>query len=172
MSEKQKTMLQALIDALNACTTVTDLFKVASDDGFFTASHALPPEELAQLRDVYRARQTELDGKVKLETLAGQVLHLVNVDWWHSDAYDNDGVTLTVRPERNIEQKYKAMTSSAPIVRFCQRFANEPPTEKNYVRIIATLSPHRDPDKARQGYRIWSIKQLPRVSDVPSGSPF
>lgn len=161
-----------LSEQLNACGTVTDLFRLASSDQFKADAARLTPEDLKSLRGVYHAKQTDLDGKVKLETFDGQIVQIVGVDWWHSDQYDLDGVSLHIRPEREPTRKYKALTSSAPVVTFINRL-REIPTDKAPVRVLLALAPVTDPERAAKGQKRWTVKRLPMPTDTASdGSPF
>jgi len=173
-STANPTAYQALVNDLRASATVTDLFKLASSDLFRAAAAALPPEEVKALREEYRSCQTALDGKVKLEQFDGQVLNLTGVEWWHSETFDNDGVTLRFWPEHDSAHSFKALTSSAPIVRFCNRFGAEGalPTPQKPARVIVQLQPVKDAERARQGQKIWTIKALPTPTATPGGSPF
>ena len=167
-----KPTLVNLTDALRASTTVTDLYKLANDDTFKDAVASLKPEEVKTLRDAYKTFQTSLDGKVKLDTFDGQVINLVGIDWWHSDAYDADGVSLHIRTEREPEKLTKALTSSAPVVTFCNRL-RELPSESKPLRVMLSLVPVRDPERAARGQKIWQVKQMPPARGQSDGSvPF
>jgi hypothetical protein len=166
-----KPALASLVEHLKACETVTDLFKLANSDAFKSQAHALAADDLKTLRDEYRTMQTTLDGKVKLAAFDGQTLRIVNVEWWHSETWDNEGVTLHFRPESDPTHKYKALTSSVVIVRFCGKLADVP-TEDAPIRVQIRLVPVRDPARAAKGQTIFSIKRLPMPELTPSGSPF
>lgn len=167
-----KPTLANMTAALKAATTVTDLYKLAASEDFRLSVSALKADDQKALREVYKATQTDLDGKVRLDTFNGQVLLLVGVDWWHSDAFDNDGVTLHIRPERDPQRLAKALTSSAPVVRFCNGL-REVPTEQKPVRILVQLVPVRDPERAKKGHTIWSVKPLPPARELSEGgAPF
>ena len=166
--------LTALTKRLDGMETVTDLFKLANSDEFKTAAHSLTPAELKALRDSYRDRQTRLDGKVKLDVFDGQVLQIIDLEYWHSDQYDNDGVTLKFHPETDLSKTYKALTSSAPIVRFANQF-DTPPTAANPARVLVALKPVSDPERAAKGQKVWTIKRLSspqHVGDGSEGLPF
>lgn len=162
--------------ALKASATVTDLFKLAASEDFKLSVSALKPDEQKVLRATYKEVQTALDGKVRLDTYDGQVVLIVGADWWHSDQYDADGVTLHIRAEREPDKLVKVLTSSAPVVRFAKRFANqlrEVPSEAHPVRAFVQLVPVRDPARAKLGHKIWSIKSLPPARQASEGGvPF
>lgn len=155
-----KPTLANLSGALRATSTITDLFKLANDDEFKASVARLPSEEVKQLRTVYNEHRTDVDGKVKLESFDGQVVNIVGIDWWHSDAYDNDGVSLHIRTEREPDKKVKALTSSAPVVTFANRL-RDVPSEAKPLRVMLTLVPVRDPERAARGQKIWQVKQMP-----------
>lgn len=156
----EKPSLANLSDALRACSNITDLFKLANDDTFKAAVATLKPDDVKTLRATYNDQRVTVDGKVKLEQFEGQVINVVGVSWWHSDAYDNDGVSLEIRTEREPDKKYKALTSSAPIVTFCNRLRDLPSAQKP-LRIMLTKVPVRDPERAARGQQMWSVKQMP-----------
>lgn len=163
-----KTEAPSLLSKLNAqlqeCETVTELFKLANSEDFRKDAHTLEADELTSLRAAYRAAQQKLDGKIKLETFDGQVINVVDVDWWHSDQFNNDGVTIRFQPESDLGRTYKALTSSAPVVRFFDRLGFVP-TKENPIRVLVKLEPVSDPKRAAQGQRIWTIKRLPSATD-------
>lgn len=177
MAEATKPTYKSLSEHLKACQTVTDLFKLANSDAFRDASHALSAADLDTLREDYRAMQIQLDGRVKLDQFDGQIIQIVGVEWWHSDTYDQgatggDGVTIFFRQENApAPKRYKAATSSAPIVRFCNRFANVVPSEQSPTRVQIKLIPVSDPERAAKGQRIWTIKMLP-TPQAAGPSPF
>lgn len=146
--------------ALRGTSTITDLFKLANDDEFKASVARLAPEDVKTLRATYNDHRTNVDGKVKLESFDGQVVNIVGIDWWHSDAYDNDGVSLHIRTEREPDKKVKALTSSAPVVTFANRL-RDVPSEAKPLRVMLTLVPVRDAERAARGQKIWQIKQMP-----------
>jgi hypothetical protein len=168
-----KPTLATLSAALRANKTITDLFKLANDDEFKLSVARIGSEDVKSLRLVYKEMQTSLDGKVRLETFDGQVVNIVGIDWWHSDAYDNDGVSLHIRSEREPDTKVKALTSSAPVVTFCNRL-RELPTESKPIRVMLSLQPVRDAERAARGQKIWSVKLMPpaRGQGVDGSVPF
>jgi hypothetical protein len=159
--------------ALRATSTITDLFKLANDDEFKLSVARLTPDETKTLRTVYKEMQTSLDGKVKLESFDGQVVNIVGIDWWHSDTYDNDGVSLHIRSEREPDKKVKCLTSSAPVVTFANRL-RDLPTEQKPLRVFLALAPVRDAERAAKGQKMWSIKAMPpaRGHDGNGNVPF
>ncbi len=172
MAEKQ-TLLDGLIVTLQHQETVTELFKLANSDDFKQAAHTLSPDDLKTLRNVYRACQAELDGKVKLADFVGQRLSVFDIGFWHSGAWDNDGVTLRFTVEGST-MKYKALTSSAPVVRWASNLDTSP-TPEAPVRIELSSRPVSDEKRAAQGQRIFSIRRLPALTprtDGSEGSPF
>ena len=164
MSKPTLANLQA---ALKATSTITDLFKLANDDTFKASVATLPPDSVKALRAVYHDHRTFVDGKVKLESFDGQVVNIVGIDWWHSDQYDADGVSLHIRSEREPEKKVKALTSSAPVVTFANRL-RDVPTEAKPLRVMLSLVPVRDPERAARGQKIWSVKQMPPAREMGS----
>lgn len=167
-----------LSDLLGAQKTVTELFKLANDDSFKRAARSLNPDELTELRKQYKAAQSALDGKVRLEEFDGQILNIIDIDYWQSDQFvdeskgqTGEGVTLKYRPENEIGKVYKSLTSSSVLVRFAKQFET-PPTEANPVRVMVHLEPVRDVDRARLGQRVWKIKRLPNRGEENTGSPF
>lgn len=174
-SERQRApagTLDVLRGLLNDQGTVTDLYRLAASDDFKRNAGNLSATDLKTLRATYHERMQALDGKVKLEMFDGQVLHIVSVDWWHSDTFDNDGVTLHFRPESDLSKRYKGLTSSAPIVRFANML-KDVPTEHSPVRVLIALEPVRDADRAKQGQKRWTIKRLPMPNEQDTGgSPF
>ena len=152
--------LANLTTALKGTQTITELFKLANDDDFKEAVATLKPEDVKALRAVYKEMQTNLDGKVRLDTFDGQIVNIVGIDWWHSDQYQADGVSLHLRAERDPSKVVKTMTSSAPIVTFCNR-VKAPPSESAPLRVFLSLVPVRDPERAARGQKVWSIKALP-----------
>lgn len=166
------TPYQRLATQLREQNTVTDLFKLAASDEFKLAASGLEPADLKRLRDLYNETRADLDGKVKLDTFDGQVVNIVNVEWWHSDGFDADGVTLTIRPEREPDKKYRALTSSMAVVQFANSL-KEVPTEKAPVRVMLQLVPVTDTKRAAQGHKKWSIKRLAHVQTRnEQGTPF
>lgn len=166
------TPFSRLATQLRECSTVTDLFRLASSDEFKRDAGGLDANELKRLRDLYNDTRTNLDGKVKLDTFDGQVVNVINIEWWHSDGYDADGVTLTIRPEREPDKKYRALTSSMPVVQFANSL-KEVPTEKAPVRVMLQLVPVTDRERAAKGHKKWQIKRLPNVqSRNDQGTPF
>jgi hypothetical protein len=164
--------LDTLTRALTSQTTMTELFKLANDDDFKAAVATLSDANVKALRASYNDMRTRLDGKVKLETYDGQVVNLVGIDWWHSDSYDNDGVSLHLRSEREPDKKVKCMTSSAPVVTFCNRL-RDLPSEQKPLRIVMSLVPVRDPERAAKGQKIWQVKQMPPArGQTDSNVPF
>jgi hypothetical protein len=152
--------LATLTGALQTSSTMTDLFKLANDDVFKDAVATLPESDKKVLRATYHDMREKLDGKAKLDAFDGQVVNLVGIDWWHSDTYDNDGVSLHIRVERDPEKLYKSLTSSAAIVTFCNRL-RELPTERKPLRVVINKIPVRDPERAARGQTQWQIKQMP-----------
>jgi hypothetical protein len=154
-------MREALIEA----PSLSELFKLANDPDFQSAVATLNDADKASLRGLYSERRDALDVKVKLETFDGQVINVVGIDWWHSDRFvdeskgqTGDGVTLHVRtaPDKLV----KVLTSSSPVVRFCNRL-RDLPSEAKPVRVFVELVPVRDPARAARGQMMWSIKQMP-----------
>lgn len=151
--------------ALEASPTLAELFKLANDPAFKDAVAGLSESDVKTLRTVYQARRDVLDVKVPLETFDGQVIRIVAIDWWHSDRFvdetkgqTGDGVTLHVR--QTPDKLVKCLTSSAPVLRFCNRL-QELPSESKPVRAFVELIPVRDPARAARGQKMWSIKQMP-----------
>lgn len=172
--------LATLSDALRATTTITELFKLGSDDVFRDAVATLKAADQTSLRAVYNEMRTNLDGKVRLDQFDGQVVNIVGIDWWHSDRFTDesrgqtgDGVSLHLRTEREPDKTVKTMTSSAPIVNFCNRI-RVPPTVDRPLRVFLQLVPVRDPERAAKGQKMWSIKQMPavRVPGADGNVPF
>jgi len=162
--------LDTLAQQLDACTTVTDLFKLASSDAFRAGAATLNESEVKTLRGVYHARQQSLDGAIKMDQLDGQTVNVVSIDWWQSDY--GDGVTLTVHPEREPDKTYKTRTSSAPVVNFARRL-RETPTEKAPVRALFQLVPVSDPERAKLGQKRWNVRRLPPAAQgLEGGVPF
>jgi hypothetical protein len=159
--------------ALTASTTMTDLFKLANDDEFKLAVASLNEPDKKSLRATYQGLREKLDGKAKLDQFDGQVVNLVGIDWWHSDAYDNDGVSLHIRTESEPDKLYKALTSSAAVVTFCNRL-RELPTDAKPLRVILAKIPVRDAERAARGQMQWSVKQMPPARGQASdgGVPF
>lgn len=159
--------------ALRESSNMTDLFKLANDDEFKAAVATLSDSDKKSLRTTYGELRERLDGKVKLEQFDGQVVNLVGIDWWHSEAYDNDGVSLHIRTEREPEKLYKALTSSAAVVTFCNRL-RDLPSDRKPLRIVLSKVPVRDPARAALGQMQWSIKQMPpaRGQSADGGVPF
>src|SRR5215471_1557660 len=151
---------EGLAQALREQTNVSDLFKLAGSDDFKLDAQKLTPPEIKELRSLYHTLQTQLDGKVKLEMFDGQVLLITDIQWWHSDDWDNDGVTIRFHPERDAEKTYKSLTSSARIVGFCGKL-RDVPSEQDPVRVVVNLQPVRDKERAAQGQKQWDIRQLP-----------
>jgi hypothetical protein len=152
---------------------MTDLFKLANDDEFKTAVAGLSEPDKKALRATYQELRQQLEGKVKLEQFDGQVINVIGIGWWHSDAYDNDGVTLDIRTEREPEKPYRALTSSAAVVTFFNRL-RELPTEKKPLRVVLALVPVRDPERAARGQKQWTVKQMPpaRGQSADGNVPF
>jgi hypothetical protein len=104
-------------------------------------------------------------------------VYLVGIDWWHTDQSfgkntdGTDGVTLHIKPE-NSEKLYRALTSSAPIVAFCQTLRT-PPSDKEPLRVMLNKVPVADPRRAREGQTKWQIKRLnmPGQRNI-DGAPF
>lgn len=167
------TPFQKLATQLREQANITELFKVARTDEFVTEASKLPLEDLKRLRDLYNARRAELDGKVRLDTFNGQVVNIVAIEWWHSEGYDNDGVSLTMRPEREPDKTYRSLTSSLPIVQFARRL-NPQPSEQDPVRAIFELVPVTDRKRASEGHKKWSVRRLPPVvkNTHDGGMPF
>lgn len=170
--------LASLTAALRAAPNMGELFKLANDDEFKTAVATLTPDAVKTLRGTYKEMQGNLDGKVRLDQFDGQIVNVVGIDWWHSDRFTDesrgqtgDGVSLHIRTEREPDKLVKAMTSSAPIVNFCNRL-RIPPTEASPLRVFLSLVPVRDPERAAKGQQMWSIKTMPKphatgVDNVP-----
>lgn len=185
----EKPTYKSLNAQLQGCATISDLQKLATSDDYGLAARQLPADELEQLRDDYRERLKALDGRVRLDVFNGRIVRLVNVEWWHSDTYakpsseggtDGEGVTLFIQPEADFEhdgvkygagKRYKASTSSAPIVRFCNRYANAVPSDAAPARVQLQQVPVSDPQRAAAGQKRWDIKQLPMPTSG-GGSPF
>jgi hypothetical protein len=165
--------LENMSVALRDSANITDLFKTANDDEFKAAVATLKQDDVKALRAVYNEARTRLDGKVRLDTFDGQVINLVGIDWWHSDAQDKDGVTLHIRSERKPDELYKCLTSSAPVVTFANRL-RDLPSEAKPLRVVLTLIPVRDPKRAAEGQKIWQVKQMPpaRGHDADGSVPF
>jgi hypothetical protein len=162
-----ETNLDTMSAALKASPSLTELFKLANDDEFKSAVYTLSAKDQTALRATYQEMRTRLDDKVKLESFDGQIVNIVGIDWWHSDRFTDeskgqtgDGVSLHLRTERDPETTVKAMTSSAPIVNFCNRL-RLPPSVDRPLRVYLNLVPVRDPERAARGQKMWSIKQMP-----------
>jgi hypothetical protein len=170
--------LEAMTQALREPTAFAELFKLANDPEFQSAVATLSDADKKTLRGVFAERRDALDVKVKLDTFDGMVINLVGIDWWHSDRYvdeskgqTGDGVTLHVRQDDG--KIVKALTSSSPVVRFCNRL-RELPSENKPMRVFLELVPVRDPTRAARGQMMWSIKAMPpaRASNNTDGAPF
>lgn len=174
MSEKtvSDSKYQALASAIANQSTVTDLFRMVNSDEFKDAAHGLLADDLGSLRTIYRERMKELDGKVRLQDYAGNNLNVVDVEYWHSSQFDNDGVTLRFHLDDS-SRTYKALTSSAPVVR---AFSNldELPSDAHPMRIYLDMKPVRDEKRAAQGQKIFTVKRLPTGTrgDGSDGAPF
>ena len=178
---KPSELYETLKGQLRACKTVTDLFKLANSDDFKASAAKLNPNELRELRAEYRSMQTSLDGKVKLDMFDGQIVHIADIDYWKTDRFvdeargqTGDGVTLTIYPENDPDKRYRALTSSAIIVRFAAN-VDVPPTRENPIRALLTLVPVKDPERAAKGQKMWKIKRLApahKPGDGSENSPF
>lgn len=168
-AEVVKEVEDELTAILRGCTSVSELYRVTQDPDFIDEVAQLPDATRERLRRVYVERQAILDNKVKLEEFDGKTAMLVGVEGWTSDY--GTGVTLHLIPE-NSERIYKALSSSAAIVRFAQRL-NPLPTEQHPYRVSLALVPVSNPDNAAKGHKRWTIKMLP-LSDTArsSGAPF
>jgi hypothetical protein len=171
MAEKPQTssdMLGGLIADLRATDNASDLFKLATSADFLAEVNVLNDADKASLRVFYTERQSILDNKVKLETFDGQTVLLVGVEAWVSDY--GDGVTLHIQP-MNSTKVFKALSSSAAIVRFVRRL-NPLPSEEEPYRIALAKVPVSNPEDAARGYKRWTIKMLPMAETRVSGAPF
>lgn len=170
--------LETMTTALREPVSFAELFKLANDPEFQAAVAILSEPDKKALRAVFSERRDALDVKVKLDTFDGQVINLVGIDWWHSDRFvdeskgqTGDGVTLHVRQDDG--KIVKCLTSSSPVVRFCNRL-RDLPSEHKPMRVFVELVPVRDPARAARGQMMWSIKPMPavRVSTNTDGAPF
>lgn len=157
-----------LIADLRACTTVTDLFKLANSTEFQYDVSLLGDADRNRLRAFYVERQSVLDNRAKLDEFDNQTVLLVDVEAWNSEY--GDGVTLHITPE-NSDKVFKALSSSAAIVRFCQRL-NPLPTKQHPYRIHLAKVPVSNPTDAAKGFKRWTIKMLPTSDTRSSGAPF
>lgn len=171
MAEKL-TPYATLAATLGSAQTITELFKTANGDDFKAATRELHPDDLASLRTIYRERQKELDGKVRLQDYVGENLNITDIEFWHSATWDNDGVTLRFHLDNSMQQ-YKALTSSSPIVRFATNL-DTVPTPENPVRILLSARPVSDEKRAAAGQKIFTVKRLPdgKRTDGSEGAPF
>lgn len=158
-----------LIADLRACDSVTELFKLANSEEFQNDVSLLGDAEKTKLRAFYTERQSVLDNKVKLDEFDNKTVLLVDVEAWVSEY--GDGVTLHITPE-NSDKVYKALSSSAAIVRFCKRL-NPLPTHEAPYRIHLAKVPVSNPTDAAKGFKRWTIKMLPMSDSArSSGAPF
>jgi hypothetical protein len=158
-----------LIADLRACDTIAELFKLGSSAEFQNDVSLLGDAEQNKLRAFYIERQSVLDNRVKLDEFDGQTVLLVGVEAWTSEY--GDGVTLHITREMS-DKTFKALSSSAAIVRFCQRL-NPLPTEKSPYRVHLAKVPVSNPVDAAKGFKRWTIKMLPMSRDARStGAPF
>jgi hypothetical protein len=172
-------LYEQLVAQLRSQTNTTDLFRLATSDDFKGEAASLPPADLKGLRDVYNGLRTEMDGKVRLDTFDGQIVYIVGIDYWHSEnsfgrqTDGTNGVTLHIRPE-NSEKEYRALTSSAPVLQFCETIGRgRPPTTDEPVRVMLNLVPVTDAKRAREGQKKWQIKRLPMPQERNTdGAPF
>lgn len=167
--------LPGLTDHLKSQSTVSDLFRLASSDAFKEAVYALPPADQDTLRQTYRECQISLDGKVKLDEYDDQILRVIEVFYWQTDRFldknpSGEGVTIAYHPESDLKLRRKSLTSSAPVVRFFNNL-REQPSEEAPIRVHVKLVPVRDPKRAAEGQRIWSIRRLPMAGQAVA-SPF
>lgn len=175
MSEKpagqdEKSNLDTLAEQLQACTTVTELFKLASSDPFRAGASTLNEGDTKTLRGVYHAQQQQLDGQIKMAEIDGQTVNIVSVEWWSSDL--GEGVTFKLHTDREPERTYKVRTSSAAVLRFAQRL-RETPTEKEPVRALFQLVAVSDPKRAKEGQQRWDVRRLPPAAKPGTGGvPF
>lgn len=161
-----------LAHAVGTQETVTDLFRMANSDEFKAATRSLSDADLKALRQIYRERMRELDGKIKLSDYVGQVLNVTDVDFWHSQQWGNDGVTIRFHLD-NSSQMFKGLTSSAPVVRFFNDL-DEMPTNAVPMRILLDQRPVRDAERAAAGQKVFTIKRMPTPTrgDGSDGAPF
>lgn len=160
-----------LVADLNACDNVSELFKLANSEEFRNDISLLGDSEQAKLREVYVARNALLDNRVKLEEFDGQTVMLVDVESLGNTDY-GETVKLHIKPE-NSEVVYKAISSSAAIVRFTQRLKPLPTPQAPY-RIHLAKVPVSNPVDAAKGFRRWTVKMLPYNTNAPrtTGAPF
>lgn len=168
----EKSLYNKLADEVGAQETVTDLFKLANSDGFKAQATQLSPDDLKALRQLYRERMKDLDGKVRLQDFVGQTLNLTDVEFWHSDTWNNDGVTLRFHLDDS-SRAYKALTSSASVVRFASGL-DPLPSKDNPVRVLLDARPVSDEKRAAQGQKVFRIKRLaaPTRATGEDGAPF
>lgn len=159
-----------LVADLNACATVTELFKLSQMPEFQNDISLLGDADKAKLREVYIARQTLLDNRVKLEEFDGQTVLLVDVESLGTTDY-GETVKLSIQREDSTVV-YKAISSSAAIVRFAQRLKPLPTVSTPYLIHLEKV-PVSNPVDAAKGFKRWTVKLLPRNPNTRSGgAPF
>lgn len=183
-TKRESDTFESLSAALQACEDTAALFKLANTDAFGNAAHQLAPDQLKTLRELYRRRKVDLDGKLKLEAFNGQIIRIVGCNFWHSDRFTKinpnatgDGVTLTYHPESQLERTCRSLTTSPVIFRFMRQQTSDGakmPHEDRPIRALPELVPVRDAKRAAAGQRIWSIQRLPMPdeADGSENSPF
>lgn len=173
---RYSTMAKLLTD----CSDTGDLFKLASSDDFRAASTTLQPAELKQLRELYRSRKDDLDGKTRLNEFDGQIINITDVQFWHTDKFldknpSGNGVTLSYYPENEPERKCRSMTSSSIVYRFATSICSPmPPTRSEPARAHIELVPVKDAKRAAEGQKQWQFRLLPTLArdNGLEGSPF
>lgn len=167
-------LYDTLVGELRQQANITDLFRTASSEDFKVMSARLDTTDLKRLRDEYNSLRTALDGKVRLDTFDGIVVNVVGLEWWHSDGFDADGVTMHLRTETEPDKRYKVLTSSAPVVQFANSFkADALPSDQHPARVIFALVPVNDRARAAIGHKKWSVKRLSTPQTrTTDGTPF
>lgn len=173
-----KADLATLADALTNCADTAALFKLASAPDFGEAAKSLDAVDLKRLRELYKQRKADLDGKTRLDVFDGEIINVVDIQFWHTDKYQNNdgkGVTLTYFPESEPTRRCRSMTTSSIVYRFATSACNpRPPTPSDPCRVMIDLVPVKDAERAAKGQKQWQFRILPTPTrdNGEEGSPF
>jgi hypothetical protein len=159
---------QLLVALLDKQKTNAEMRAVAIGPVFQKSVSTLTSVDVKQLQEIYAKRRDQLRGKLKMEQLDGVSVSVDDVDFWHSEQFGNDGVTIKGKLPDG--QRFQAMTGSAPVVRFYQKHWKP----GVLLSVLHTKAEHPNEEQRAKGFTLWKVKNLPigvtsQFVDIPFG---